>query len=322
VKKDNDEYNSSFQNLFCNPKLKQSKMKKTNVTSNTPASRFVLFLLIPFLILAFPSNAFNQTQIKDDTVAYKTGYVTVNGAKLFYKEAGEGQPMLFVHGGLGTSEAHFGKHIDEFTKKYRVIGIHLRGHGKSDLPDTPFSMNLFADDIFKFLEELKLDSIIYIGYSLGGMTGLNLASKHPEKIKKLITIGAVANHEGFKYNAIDLINTWTSDDVTKFLKSIFIGNPNPDKILDFQKKLVTAVINQNEPKLSEADIKKIKSPTLIICGDNDAFVKIEHQLYLYNTIEKSNLLIVPRCGHGAWLIQPEIVKKAIKDFSEKDFVKF
>lgn len=288
---------------------------------NAPILRFLPFLFIHFLILARSTNAFNQAQTKNDTVAYKTGYVSVNGAKLFYKEAGQGQPMLFVHGGLGTSETHFGNHIDEFTKKYRVIAIHLRGHGKSDLPNTPFTLDLFADDVYKFLEELKLDSIIYIGYSLGGMTGLNLASKHPEKIKKLITIGAVANHEGFKYNAIDLINTWTSDDVTKYLTYSFVGNPNPEKIPDFQKKLVTAVINQNDPKLSDAEIRKIKSPTLLICGDSDAFIKVEHQVYLYNTIEKSKLFIVPNCGHGAWLISPEIVKKAIKDFSEKEFVK-
>jgi pimeloyl-ACP methyl ester carboxylesterase len=295
-------------------------MKKLNLTMNAPTLRFLPFLLIHFLILACSTNAFNQAQTKNDTVAYKTGYVTVNGAKLFYKEAGQGQPMLFVHGALGTSEEHFGNNIDEFTKKFRVIAIHLRGHGKSDLPDIPFSLDLFADDVFKFVEALKLDSIIYVGFSLGGMTGLNLASKHPEKIKKLITIGAVANHEGFRYNAVDVFNTWASDDVTKFLKATFVGNPNPDKIPEFQKKLVTAVINQNEPKLSEADIKKIKSPTLIICGDNDPFIKIEHQVYLYNTIEKSNLLIVPRCGHNA--LNPEIVRTAIKDFSEKDFGKF
>jgi pimeloyl-ACP methyl ester carboxylesterase len=294
-------------------------MKKMNFTMNTTSSRFVQLLLIHFLILAFSSNAFSQAQIKADTVAYKSGYVTVNGAKLFYKEAGKGQSMLFVHGGLGTSEAHFGNHLDEFTKKYHVIAIHLRGHGKSDLPNTPFSLDLFADDLYKFLEELKLDSIIYVGFSLGGMTGLNLASKHPEKIRKLITIGAVANHEGFKYSAVDIFNTWTSDDMTKYLKSIFVGNPNPDKIPDFQKKLVTAVINQNEPKLSEAEIRKIKSPTLIICGDNDPFIKVEHQFYLNNTIEKSNLLIVPRCGHNA--LSPEIVRKAINDFSDKDFGK-
>jgi hypothetical protein len=65
-------------------------MKKLNLTINAPTLRFLPILLIHFLVLACSTNAFNQT--KNDTVAYKTGYVSVNGAKLFYKEAGQGQP--------------------------------------------------------------------------------------------------------------------------------------------------------------------------------------------------------------------------------------
>ena len=272
-----------------------------------------LFLILTLLVCGFQSSTL-LAQTAKDSVIYKTGYITVNGAKLFYREAGEGHPMLFVHGATGTSQRHFGTLIDEFAKKNRVIAIDLRGHGRSNLPDEDFSINLFTEDVSKFLEELKLDSITYIGFSLGGMIGFNLAVTHPEKVKKLITIGAVANHEGFKYDAIDNVRSWLSDDMTKYLKSSFTDNPNPEKIPDYQKKITTMVINQNEPKLSEKAIKKIKCPTLLICGDTDGFIKIEHQVYLFNTIAISDLLILPKTGHAAHLIQPVIVNKAIWDF--------
>lgn len=281
-----------------------------NTTYRSGKSPF--FILIVFLIFSQPLRSLAQAAT--DSVVFKIGYITVNGAKLFYKEAGEGNPMLFVHGATGTSQGHFGTQIDEFAKKNRVIAIDLRGHGRSTLPDEDFSMNLFADDVNKFLDELKLDSITYIGFSLGGMVGFNLAVTHPEKIKKLITIGAVANHEGFKYNAMDAVRSWLSDDMTKYLKRSFTDNPNPEKIPEYQKKITTMVITQNEPKLSDNAIKKIKCPTLLICGDNDGFIKIEHQVHLFNTIAISDLLILPKTGHAAHLIQPEIVKKAIWDF--------
>lgn len=278
------------------------------------SEKSLFFLLIILFLSCKPLVSWTQTA--KDSLVFKTGYVTVNGVKLFYKEAGEGKPMLFLHGTLATDERHFPKQLTEFAKKNRVIALHLRGHGKSSFPEGAFKLDYFTEDVYQFLSEMKLDSVIVVGFSFGGVVGLDLAAKHPEKVGKLVTIGAFSNNEALREEALKDIGTW-GDDMMKFIKANFGEGYDADKIPVYLQKLKDAFLVEKEPKITEESLKSIKCPTLLVFGDTDFFSKIEHQIYLHKMIAKSNVCILPQTPHMAQNARADIFNKLLWAFIGK-----
>ena len=115
--------------------------------------------------------------------------------KLYYRECGKGQPMILLHGN-GEDGTYFEKQIRFFSKKYRVIAIDTRGHGKSPRGTAPFTLEQFAEDLKNFLDEKKLRRIILLGFSDGGNIALTFALRYPEYVDRLILNGANLNPFG------------------------------------------------------------------------------------------------------------------------------
>jgi pimeloyl-ACP methyl ester carboxylesterase len=283
--------------------------------NTTQRSEKVLFFFL--IILLFSCKPWvSSAQTTKDSVVFKTGYITANDVKLFYKEAGEGKSVLFLHGTLATNERHFSKQLTEFAKKNRVIALHLRAHGKSSFPEGAFKLDYFTEDVYQFLENMKLDSVIVVGFSFGGVIGLDLAAKHPEKVSKLVTIGAFSNNEALREEALKDISTW-GDDMMKFIKANFGEGYDSDKIPVYLQKLKDAFLVEKEPKITEESLKSIKCPTLLVFGDSDFFSKIEHQIYLHKMIAKSNLCILPKTPHMAHVMRADIFNKLLWEFIGK-----
>lgn len=102
--------------------------------------------------------------------------------KLYYRECGKGQPMILLHGN-GEDSTYFENQIRFFSKKYRVIAIDTRGHGKSPRGTRPFTVEQFAKDLKGFLDEKRLRHIILLGFSDGG----NVAITFPCGIRNMWT---------------------------------------------------------------------------------------------------------------------------------------
>lgn len=271
-------------------------------------------VFISYFVLLFSVTLCAQEKAATEAVKFTSGYVNVNGIKIFYKEAGTGNPVLFLHGGLGTSEEHFSHQLEEFGKSFRVITMHTRGHGKSEFDNVAFSYELFSDDVYAFIQQMKIDSLDIVGFSDGGIVGAILAARHPGLVKKLVLIGANANTEAIKPEAIAWVNGWDMVKMTTLIKQSFNEHPMPGKLSDFvlrmQKLFLTA------PNLTDNDLKKIGCPTLIIAGDND-LIKSEHQQYLRAMISNSSLCILPNTGHDAQIEQFEVVNRFIFEFLKK-----
>ncbi len=251
---------------------------------------------------------------QSDSIVFKTGYAKINGVNLFYKEAGKGTPILFLHGGLGTSEEHFANQLELFAQNHRVITIHTRGHGKSEIGDAKLSYQQFSDDVFSFMKAKSIDSTSIIGFSDGGIIGAILAAQHPEKVKKLVMIGANSNTDALTSETIAWLKGWDLTKMTRYVKSVFKEHPNPEKLEDYVKTMQELFLN--EPNLKDDDLKKIGCPTLIMAGDHD-MIKTEHQVYLYRSIPNSTLAILPNASHDAHIEQPAIANEMIRVFLEK-----
>ena len=107
----------------------------------------------------------------------------------YYEIAGKGQPLLFIHG-LGSSTRDWEEQVPFFSKKYRVITLDLRGHGKSDKPKDQYTMSLFANDAADLLKSLELGPTHIVGLSLGGAVAFEFAIKYPDLTKTMTIVNS------------------------------------------------------------------------------------------------------------------------------------
>jgi hypothetical protein len=130
-------------------------------------------------------------------------YLKLKDTDLYYEVYGEGEPLVLLHGNSGSIKDYY-QQIPVLSKQYKIIAVDTRGQGKSkDTSKKDFTYKLFADDVKALADELKLDKVNIVGWSDGGNTGLEFALKYPERLNKLVTIGANAFPEGVEDKLIE-----------------------------------------------------------------------------------------------------------------------
>ena len=118
----------------------------------------------------------------------------VNSISVYYETTGDGPPVLFIHG-LGSSTRDWERQTPVFSDSHRVITVDLRGHGRSDKPTNPYSIEMFSNDVAGLLTQLDLAPVAVVGISLGGMVAFQLAADRPELIDKLVVVNALPDND-------------------------------------------------------------------------------------------------------------------------------
>jgi pimeloyl-ACP methyl ester carboxylesterase len=257
-----------------------------------------------FIALLVTLSAVHSFSIAQNTIPYGNNpsvgkYAAVNGIRLYYEIYGEGQPLLLLHGN-GGSIGGKASEIAVFSKKYKVIAVDSRCHGKSGCMAGDLNYEMMAADINELLTQLKIDSCFIWGHSDGGILGLIMAFQYPDKVKKLVTTGANV----------------TPDTSAIFPQLVALEKMYPmipDTIQ--QKHLKLMVFN---PNISFAELKKIKCPVLIMAGDRDA-IREEHTIKIYQSIPNAQLCIVPGATHFFSGEKPVLFMMLVNDFFEKPF---
>lgn len=240
-------------------------------------------------------------------------YVTVNGHKLYHETYGQGTPLLLLHGGVG-SILHFKDCIESLSKHYKVIALDSPGHGRSSHVDT-LSYPYLTEIISQFIDHLEVDSLYIVGFSDGGVIGLQLAADRPDKVKKLVAIGANTRLNAISESSInwmrnDLID-WAKDENGWWYTNHLPLISQPEKIdiyLENTKKMWLTDIYIDRSK-----IQSIKIPTMIMQGDRDG-IKKEHALELNKDIANSQLCILPNTDHYVFGPKAELVTSIIIAF--------
>ena len=122
----------------------------------------------------------------------KTGKAEVNGAQIYYEVAGEGEPLVLVHAGIADSRMWEGQ-VAAFAERYRVIRYDLRGFGKSEMVEGPFS---HQEDLCALLDALGVERAHLVGCSMGGGAVLDFALEYPERVGNLVLVGSAIS--GFR----------------------------------------------------------------------------------------------------------------------------
>jgi pimeloyl-ACP methyl ester carboxylesterase len=235
-------------------------------------------------------------------------YYTIRGFKMYVEAYGQGHPLLIIHGN-GGSISNFSNQIPFFSKKYKVIVADSRAQGKSGDKSDSLSYEMMADDYAALLDAMKIDSAYVIGWSDGGINGLLLSIRHPEKVKKLAVTGA---------------NLWPDttavfDDVEQLVLPAYTMLKNKQDKNEKEKgewKLMRLLVE--EPHIPLSDLQKIAVPALVIGGDHDV-IKPEHTLLIAQNIPQSYLWILPNSGHSTPIIYKDEFNKKVDEFFTKKF---
>jgi pimeloyl-ACP methyl ester carboxylesterase len=126
----------------------------------------------------------------------KSGHVDANGVTYHYEIRGQGEPLLLLHGGLGTSDM-FAPVIPAFAGNREVISVDLHGHGRTTLGEREISLIDMADDIAAVVRQIDYRQVDVLGYSLGGGVALRLAIQHPDLVRRLVLVSTPFGTSGF-----------------------------------------------------------------------------------------------------------------------------
>ena len=149
-------------------------------------------LILSFLFLSF-SNLLSQTINRYNSLKIGSGYINVDGGKLFFEAAGKGENIVLIHDGALHREV-WDAQFPVFAEKYRVIRYDRRGFGKSPNPTIPFSN---IDDLNQLFIQLKLKKAVIMGISSGGGLAIDFTLKYPDKVSSLVLVGAVVSGYGY-----------------------------------------------------------------------------------------------------------------------------
>ena len=256
--------------------------------------------LILLVLQAIVLNACGQ-QYGNNAAAGR--YYNVRGIKLYCEIYGKGEPLLMIHGN-GGSIAAFSKTIPYFAKKYQVIAVDSRAHGKSVDPKDSLSFEMMADDFNTLLETMHIKKAYVIGWSDGGINALVLAMRHPDKVIKLASTGA---------------NLWP--DSTALIPSLW-KDMQKQYAEKKDKKRTTAkekndwkifMLDYDQPHIPLSALKAIKCPSLIICGDHD-LIPVEHTVLIYKNIPGAWLWVVPHSGHATLIEHKDDFNREVDAF--------
>ncbi|MES2006360.1 MAG: alpha/beta hydrolase [Bacteroidota bacterium] len=230
-------------------------------------------------------------------------YYDIRGFKMYCEVYGQGEPLLIIHGN-GGNISNFMYNIPYFSQKYKVIIADSRAQGKSADTGDSLTYEMMADDYAALLTAMKIDSANVIGWSDGGINGLLLAIRHPEKVKKLAITGANLEPDN---NAV-FQEVW--DLVEPEYKKL---KENTNRTAAEKAAWKLFKLLHDQPHIPVASLGKIACPTLVIGGDHDV-IREEHTMLIYHSILKSYLWILPNSGHSTPVVYKEAFNTTVNDF--------
>jgi pimeloyl-ACP methyl ester carboxylesterase len=273
----------------------------------------IRYLLLVLTISTVDAGAIERWQTLPSTPgpieSERSGRAQVNGIKIYYAEYGQGAPVILLHGGLANSD-YWGNQIKALAPYHTVIVMDSRGHGRSTRDSQPYGYDLMADDVVALMDCLKVPKADIVGWSDGGILGLDLAMRYPARVGKIFAFGANTVTSGVK-DGIEKNPTFVAY-VKRARSEYETYSATPKGYEDFVAEI--GKMWATEPSWTDAQLKSITAPVLVVDGDHDEAIKREHTEYIASTIPGAGLLILPNASHFAFLQDPELFNYAILHF--------
>ena len=251
----------------------------------------------------------------------KSGHVQANGVDYYYEIHGSGEPVLLLHGGLGSIDMFAGNVLPALAKTRQVIAVDLQGHGRTTLGDRPINLIDIGNDLAFVLDRLGYKQVDVAGYSFGGGAGLRLAIQHPAVVRRLVVISAPYAQNGFFPEMLPqqaAVSGALAEQMkeTPMYKSYVAVAPNPK---DFPRLLDRMGEFMRRPYDWSEEVKKLSIPVMLVYGDAD-MTRPEHIVQFYQLLggglkdagwqrehmSRARLAIIPDVTHYEMFLSPSL----------------
>lgn len=276
-----------------------------------PAMLRLARLLVPLLLLGTPLGAAERWLSLPEPVAMPkpaaSGLAPVNGISMHYAVFGQGDPILLIHGGLGHADL-WAAQVADLMRDHMVIIADSRGHGRSTRTADPFGYGLMSNDYIALLDHLKIPKVDLVGWSDGGIIGIDIALNHPDRLRRLFAHAANVTVDGVDPAVATNVtfNAYIERMGTDYKRL----SPTPDQYDAFVTQISGMWASQ--PNWTDADLAKITTPTTIVLGDHDEAVTRAHTDHMAAVIPGAKLVILPDVSHFAMLQAPDEYTAAIR----------
>jgi pimeloyl-ACP methyl ester carboxylesterase len=263
--------------------------------------------------LVAPARVFAHAEVDTATpqveMTPQTGYAPVNGLQMYYEIHGSGEPLLLLHGAFGAIDL-WGPILTTLAEHHQVIAVEFQGHGHTaDIIDRPLDYEQLADDVAALMGHLGIAQADVVGYSMGGTTGLQLAIRHPERVRKLVAVSPNYRSDGYYPELLAGLQMMTPDIFTGTReKAAYLRHaPHPE---DFPVLVEKQKVLPQDFAFPDEDVEGITAPTLVVLGDSDV-VRPEHGVALFRllgggvpadltgSLPNSQLAILPGTTHAS-----------------------
>lgn len=247
-------------------------------------------------------------------------YAPINGLKMYYERHGKGQPLILIHGGLGST-GMFADLMPELSKNREVIAVDLQGHGRTADTDRPMSFLALADDIGRLMNHLSIQKADVMGYSMGGVVALRTTIQHPELVRNLVVVSSTFSRDGWYPEIITGMSSFSALTAEQLKPTPMYHNyvsvaPRPG---DWPALLTKLGVMAREDYDWSDEVARIKGPVLLVFGDADA-VRTAHAVQYFELlgggkkdggwdgsgISTARLAILPGVTHYTVLASPSL----------------
>jgi pimeloyl-ACP methyl ester carboxylesterase len=255
----------------------------------------------------------------------RRGHADINGLRYYYEVHGKGEPLLLLHGGLGTLDM-FGPVLPALTRTRQVIAVDLHGHGRTQLGTRKISLVDQGDDMAALVAQLGHAQVDVLGYSFGGGVGFRFAVQHPAKVRRLVIASAGFAQDGFyaemlpQQAQVGAAMAPMMKDTPMYQSYAAVA---PD-VSEFPRLLDAMGELMRQPYDWRADVKKLSMPVLLVFGDSDMF-RLEHMVEFYQLLgggqrdagwqrehmAKNRLAILPDVTHYELFMSPQLYATAL-----------
>jgi len=244
-------------------------------------------------------------------------YVQIGELNTWYDEAGQGKPLVLLHGGLCTNDT-WGPQLAALAKAFRVVAPERQGHGHTPDLAGPLSYARLAAHAIGFLETMVAQPAHLVGWSDGGIVGLLVAIERPELVQNLVVIGTNFDTEGTVPGMAEgmLATPPEAEELAMFRGMYEASSPDGPAhwpvLFDKFKAMLAA-----EPHISIEELRRVRARTLVMAGDDD-LVTLEHTIALFRILQEAELAVVPGTSHALPMEKPELVNQLILAFLQQD----
>ena len=251
-----------------------------------------------------------------------SGHVSANGVDYYYEVHGEGEPLLLLHGGLGTGDM-FDPILPELAEGRQVIAVDLHGHGRTQLGGRDIDLVDIGDDLAVILDELGHEQVDVLGYSFGGGAGFRLAVQHPEKVRRLAMVSAGFAQDGF-FPDILAQQAEVGAGMAEMMKQtpmyLSYAAVAPD-VEEFPELLDQMGSYMRQPYDWSEDVKTLEMPVMLVFADGDMY-RPEHVIEFYQllggglrdagwmreNLSQNRLAILPNRTHYDIFFAPQLAR--------------